>query len=568
MVDGDWRAGEGAAQPSGLSRSVAQRVDGVRAVFAALAAGAVVLALVRAWSVIAIARAGGNQFQDDAFYYLVIARNLVAHGRLAFDGVHVTNGFHPLWFEIVTVVQTMLGADAAPARVVLAVTWIEQVLYVAAVALAAACALRGLRRGDAAATGFLLVAWLLASPLAWVFRQGMETTLAVLLLVALLRATTARHGFGQGLMLALLCLSRLDTAVFVALPWIALGCARETAWPARWRLAGPVILVVAADTAFNLALTGHAVPISGSLKSTFPWPRWQPGFFAEPLIIARSAGALTLVTSWNLVLLAALVVAASMLIAFRRAARGGDGGERDVAPAALGPAWTAALLLTLNLVLFQRWDKSIDPRYFALPATLAVFTLGVAVAPWLARRAVAGVAALLLALVVTWSGQDAWRLARSPRAADPLTALMRDIDAALPANAVVAGTDTGALGFWTRRRVVNLDGVVNDWAYQDALRDGRLAAWLAGEGVTHVASGLWDRAPAYTGRAVEPMYRHGVDPVAQAGGAYGAHRFFVHSYRYGVDSDAIELRADHEVFRRDLGADGWNRTAFVIWRWP
>jgi hypothetical protein len=33
----------------------------------------------------------------DAFYYLVVARNVARHGSFSFDGRHPTNGFHPLW---------------------------------------------------------------------------------------------------------------------------------------------------------------------------------------------------------------------------------------------------------------------------------------------------------------------------------------------------------------------------------------------------------------------------------------------------------------------------------------
>jgi hypothetical protein len=115
--------------------------------------------------------------------------------------------------------------------------------------------------------------------------------------------------------------------------------------------------------------------------------------------------------------------------------------------------------------------------------------------------------------------------------------------------------------------VINLDGVVNDFAYQDALRDRHLGAWLAAAGVTHIATGMVDRAPAYTGRPFEPMYRQGVDARAVAGGDYGTHRFYVYSYRYGNYSDAIDLNAADEVFRRDLGADAFNHTVYVIYAW-
>jgi hypothetical protein len=39
---------------------------------------------------------------DDAFYYLQIARNLVATGRSTANGLSATNGYHPLWLAVMT----------------------------------------------------------------------------------------------------------------------------------------------------------------------------------------------------------------------------------------------------------------------------------------------------------------------------------------------------------------------------------------------------------------------------------------------------------------------------------
>jgi len=39
-------------------------------------------------------------FDDDAYYYFTIARNLIQEGRLTFDGTTLTNGFQPLWFGL------------------------------------------------------------------------------------------------------------------------------------------------------------------------------------------------------------------------------------------------------------------------------------------------------------------------------------------------------------------------------------------------------------------------------------------------------------------------------------
>lgn len=542
---------------------------------ATVGAAATVLAALRAAAVIAQARVGGNLFQDDAFYYLVIARNLVASGRLSFDGVHVTTGFHPLWLGVVTMVQALLGQASPAASIVLAVTLVEQALYVAMVGLAAVLAWRAARVDRVHALGFLAVALWCASPLAWVFRQGMETTLAALLAIVMLQAFVAQRPALLGMALALLVLARLDTAAFIGVPVLLFTCNARHDLRSRLLATTPATLALLAVVAANLALTGHPLPISGTLKSSFPWPRWQPGFIAEPLRIAAHDGVLTLATTYNSVLLLALVLVAMAMLAWSGARRRGHG--------ELWAAWTCAALLALNLLVFQRWEKSIDPRYFALPMMFVLFVLGSACALLVrggatkasrdaraqpGRATLAAFTLLVMASATLLAARATWRDVTPPPARDALTALMLDIDATLPRDAVVAGTDVGALAFWTRRRVVNLDGVVNDYAYQDALRDGHLAAWLAAAHVTHVATGLWDRAPGYTARPVEPMYRQGVDAAAVAGGDYGTHRYYVYSYRHGRYSDSIALRARDEVFRRDLGQDAWNHTVFVIYAMP
>ncbi|MCB1615461.1 MAG: glycosyltransferase family 39 protein [Pseudomonadales bacterium] len=40
--------------------------------------------------------------QDDAYYYFVIAKNIARNGLVSFDGETLTNGFHPLWQFLIT----------------------------------------------------------------------------------------------------------------------------------------------------------------------------------------------------------------------------------------------------------------------------------------------------------------------------------------------------------------------------------------------------------------------------------------------------------------------------------
>lgn len=45
--------------------------------------------------------------EDDFFYYLKIADQILAGHGITFDGEHATNGFHPLWLAVILAVRTM-----------------------------------------------------------------------------------------------------------------------------------------------------------------------------------------------------------------------------------------------------------------------------------------------------------------------------------------------------------------------------------------------------------------------------------------------------------------------------
>ena len=50
-------------------------------------------------------------FQDDAFYYLTISRNIVEGVGMTFDGETPTNAFHPLYLGLLLPIQWWSGAE-------------------------------------------------------------------------------------------------------------------------------------------------------------------------------------------------------------------------------------------------------------------------------------------------------------------------------------------------------------------------------------------------------------------------------------------------------------------------
>ena len=51
---------------------------------------------------------------DDAFYYLKIARSIAEGRGSTFDGLHPTNGYHPLWMLVVVGVTALAPAGLVP----------------------------------------------------------------------------------------------------------------------------------------------------------------------------------------------------------------------------------------------------------------------------------------------------------------------------------------------------------------------------------------------------------------------------------------------------------------------
>jgi hypothetical protein len=525
---------------------------------------------------------GVSQFQDDTFYYLVTAKNFLRLGFFTFDGRNATNGFQPLWMAAIVVLYKAIGSSSPLNLQIFAVNVLEKALLGVAVALSVATFVQSFRRDLPWAAGYLAVALVLLSPFYFVFDQGMETTLAVLLLLTVTYAFLSDRLLLLGISLALLFLTRLDTAVFVAAPvlaWIVATARRDD--NRRWAAVAIFGATFFAYIGFNLITTGHAVPISGAIRSSFPVIRWQGAFFTEPITLARMFGWGSLFQGINIVECAGFAAVGLVLTLVARPAP-------DVRNKLLMLGAIAALLVA-NLLMFQKWDKSIDPRYLAMPMAVATmfFANALAVAvrgarSSLATRAVAKTqdgtpsilsalhalpVALISVLMLAEAGAHLARFgAHAGRTEDTIRQIFFEIGSVLPQDAVVAGTDVGALAFWTQRRVVNLDGVINNFEYQEYLRAGALRDYLRRQGVTHLATALWDREQTYTGRPIEPMYRHVLDPPAVRGVDYKQHEFFVYSYVYGVYSDKIALTPADEVYRKFLGKNGIADTAYVVYR--
>ena len=210
-------------------------------------------------------------FQDDLFYYLKVAANLVAGHGSTFDGLHRTNGYHPLYFVLLTAFTRINpGFSFLSTCLCLLAVVATVVSFFAIRAILHACV-----PGDTILTDVMSLLALI--PCLNTFYQGMETTLtlplALLLLAWWLQALTqpiSVSGALGGLLAALAVLSRLDCGFLVLLLVAATLASRKHLPPAVTALFLPFTVVFTVCLApyflLNRALFGAWLPISGIAK--------------------------------------------------------------------------------------------------------------------------------------------------------------------------------------------------------------------------------------------------------------------------------------------------------------
>ena len=462
-----------------------------------------------------------NGLPDDAFYYLQVARHVASGLGSTFDGVEPTNGYHPLWMWLLIPVQAVTrGAPEVSLRAALLLSGLLSLLSLWMLQRL----LRARAGAWAAVTGLLLLAW---PRIFGLTTNLLESGLVLLLLFAvawvLHRSGTAPPALNRsdtaplapdrgsiapwapdrsctvprasawvpvvllGAILGAACLARLDT-VFLAVAFGVIGL--HAAWkhrfpwddeaaPLRSRAgalaatAGVLAMagaMVVPYLVWNLARFGHLQPVSGFVKSTFPHPRPHLAY-------------IWMYKEFTLLLVLGLVFFVASL------RRGASTWLRILGlfglAAALHMAWT---------VLFMGWG--VDRWYFVLlvPAGLlgtpwlveeALARLPRAPAPakggrrpWTARR-VARVALVAGGIVAAVGVQAVSYRLRAERHLDATREVALWARDNLPADAVFGMSDAGVFAFFSGRVTVNLDGLINNYRYQEALRDGRFRDYLA-----------------------------------------------------------------------------------------
>ena len=477
---------------------------------------------------------------DDAFYYLQIAYHM-AEGRFStFDGgLTRTNGYHPLWLFLLTPLHWVFDKTEA----LFAAKALEIALIAAGVVLVAVAA-------RVARLPWIL---LFAAPPALYAQTGMlfgleaALVLFVLGLLMLAMCLFAREPARWRWALA---------AVAFALPWVRLECAAVAVaataalgfleWSGRlsyapngsppsaagrtdapsfglrlWRLHAAVPLAGAfagflVYFAYNGIVFGGVVPVSGAVKAFMSQREWeQEGGYS----LAASFEAFVQSEAYDDELFTVLEVCVYAVLVWWLA----RGSRRRDDALLLAFLAGAAALAAGHLAKFGQSVLSMHPNqsfqyWYFVPAYLMdalVMPLRCCVGIYLLQRFLAprrprmadglrlvAIVATAVVLVARTDFAEPFRFVDTARddvkrkdwnvRAYMGTAVM---DRLLPDGIKVGSWDGGAVGYFSRLQVMNLDGLANSYDYKEALEGDDVGAFWRRHGVYHFGNVYRDGLP-------------------------------------------------------------------------
>ena len=431
-------------------------------------------------------------FHDDSFFYIKTAGNIAQGNGPTFDGVNITNGFHPLYILLLAAIgfiRPLNGPFGVFATVIL-----DMVLFLAGLFI---CDVFLKRKNASFLTRILTSFFLfliigladfgmevrLLFPLAWLFvlqvdRYPDPTPKQILLI---------------GFLGMLICMTRLEMLLFVGL--VVVGCSVLTHFATgRWNRSIvqlalgllPSIIFLVVYAGLNYVIFGHPTSISSSLKAGFPGT-FATGWLGHAVFCTKARIALVVIAS-----LSALVLCSFEFIKRRRRPSASD----------LSFVLLLAVLNTFNLlyiicmILMLRWGDG--GWYFSLPLSIVVMTMATAFV-WIRHRLpMEPILVRVLVPVCLFAfllGSGFWGIGVAARKISKYNhgpkvdaiLLSEWIREDLPADARIFQVDgSGFTGYYSERCVINGDGLINNYEYQEYLRSNRLQEYLQKKHVSYL----------------------------------------------------------------------------------
>jgi len=426
--------------------------------------------------------------QDDAFYYYEIAKYFLATGTPSFDGINITNGFHPLWQAICLPVFYFWQGET-PLRIMLGIASIFNIL---SIVLLYNILNRLTRNAWVALCGMAIFSFHGAIIRTWF--NGLETALHIFTLLLFLQTylevtgksiITLRDHFLLGILAAIAFLARTDSAVIIVVMFAFLYL--------------PLLLE---RKSLGKNITGTFIAASITLLISSPWLIWNYQQFGSIVQISGqmsggfslTGGLLTIEQPFYIDIIKGILSSINPL----------GNVVKKLFIAVSCPDWVGYLFI-FPLIALTLYCRKKQPAFVGAFHRLWPFFLGVAVLffyhagvrsfvrSWYStpvllmmtlllclllnsfftssqRRAMLVLVILVTALVVIYSP---YRYTRTPAqlTPDPRVAAALWLNQHAASDARVGSANAGIVGYYAETAVINLDGVVNENAFRARMKN-------------------------------------------------------------------------------------------------
>lgn len=415
---------------------------------------------------------------DDAYYYYKTALNIISGRGSSFDGLNLTNGYHPLWMIIILPVFKFSATNLdTPLRIVLC---IQTIAYSGSIILCWVYAKKLFSINVAIVSiAFLTI---FASPLV-LSLNGLESTFLLFWVFLLLysdlkfQLSDSHSGFKKavvlGFLFAVLVLIRLDNVfIIIAVTILKLSDrSLSVTFLARTRLLitnfWPTfvifLLFISPYFIWNQTTFGHLTPISGALKSTFPIPvtHNHMGAHALPYVIPYIALIVWFFTDF-----------------LRKGPSSRTYSKLSSKYFLFTAIFTGNSIHLLWTQFFMAWG--VYQWHFTsyvpiLAISSAIFLLNTFKKISPSQKTQHSVLFITICMSVAYN----WVLhtEKGDHHKGRIEAALWARDNT-PVNTVFALADAGAFSYFSERPVINLDGLINSYEFQESISSGKLFEFL------------------------------------------------------------------------------------------
>jgi len=413
---------------------------------------------------------------DDAYFYVKVAWNLGMHGASTFDGIHFTDGYHLAWQSVLATISFLAGRVSVNPSVHLgAMLWVYFMM----------CWAIGIIFGRSRVDALLLFS------VGLIFKVLMETTLLSLVLLALyasvylspfpLRSDGRTYTWrGRHWLLVLIPLLRIDATLIGVIMVVSRLFRTPTPGPgSSYRLNVKAVAVdlawlavgVAIQLAWRLWYFGEWASVSMQIKSS---PSSMAQRFQNNLIGLYGSNLASTAIFLSLFGLA-------IWVAVKRDA---SDRARDLVALSAPAAFVIVHLVANNQIAY----------WYFLPAAYVHAWYFLQFGPAASSRGGlmgrAAIALLPLLFVAKWAVDSRIRAEQIEWSRQFVHELRRVV----PEDERVFQIDaSGWVGWFSGRRVIDGDGLVNDHTYARRLRANQLGGYFDDEGVHYIVQNLYPR---------------------------------------------------------------------------